>query len=134
MEWLTNSVFCLQPPGDSPSRKSFYDSIMAGCIPVIFETPGVGHIIYPFENVLDYSTFSVKIPANKKFLYVLEQYAKDDDKVRALQKGMFKVIKYLQYSYAVTTGPHDDAIQLVMDELGDHIARGSNSSRHIGAS
>ena len=30
------SVFCLQPPGDMPSRKSVFDSILSGCIPVLF--------------------------------------------------------------------------------------------------
>eukprot|EP00930_Biecheleria_cincta_P078823 TRINITY_DN6641_c0_g1_i2.p1 TRINITY_DN6641_c0_g1~~TRINITY_DN6641_c0_g1_i2.p1 ORF type:complete len:474 (-),score=65.29 TRINITY_DN6641_c0_g1_i2:467-1888(-) len=32
------STFCLEPPGDSPSRKGIVDSIIAGCIPVLFST------------------------------------------------------------------------------------------------
>lgn len=31
-----DSTFCLQPGGDSPYRKGLYDSILAGCIPVVF--------------------------------------------------------------------------------------------------
>lgn len=31
-----SSVFCLQPPGDMPTRKSVFDSILSGCIPVLF--------------------------------------------------------------------------------------------------
>ncbi|KAL4186574.1 hypothetical protein AMTRI_Chr09g14780 [Amborella trichopoda] len=31
------SEFCLQPPGDSPTRKSVFDALVAGCIPVIFD-------------------------------------------------------------------------------------------------
>ena len=31
-----NAVFCLQPPGDMPTRKSLFDSILSGCIPVLF--------------------------------------------------------------------------------------------------
>jgi hypothetical protein len=31
------SVFCLCPPGDDPARKAVFDSIVSGCIPVIFE-------------------------------------------------------------------------------------------------
>jgi len=31
------SVFCLCPPGDDPARKAVFDSILSGCIPVIFE-------------------------------------------------------------------------------------------------
>ena len=33
---MARSTFCLQPPGDSPTRKGFFDSILLGCIPVIF--------------------------------------------------------------------------------------------------
>merc|ERR550532_1793877 len=31
-----NAVFCLEPAGDSPSRRSIADSISFGCIPVFF--------------------------------------------------------------------------------------------------
>jgi len=31
-----NSTFCLQPPGDSISRKAVVDSLLLGCIPVFF--------------------------------------------------------------------------------------------------
>ena len=30
------AVFCLQPPGDMPTRKSVFDVILSGCIPVLF--------------------------------------------------------------------------------------------------
>mmetsp|Transcript_18931 Transcript_18931/g.31626 ORF Transcript_18931/g.31626 Transcript_18931/m.31626 type:complete len:501 (+) Transcript_18931:158-1660(+) len=29
-----DSIFCLNPPGDMPTRKGFFDTILAGCIPV----------------------------------------------------------------------------------------------------
>ncbi|CAI5500216.1 unnamed protein product [Closterium sp. Naga37s-1] len=31
-----DSDFCLQPWGDSPTRRSFFDAMLAGCIPVVF--------------------------------------------------------------------------------------------------
>ncbi|CAK9208836.1 unnamed protein product [Sphagnum troendelagicum] len=31
------SVFCLQPPGDSATRKSLFDCLLAGAIPVLFD-------------------------------------------------------------------------------------------------
>lgn len=31
-----SSIFCLQPPGDMPTRKSLFDAILSGCIPVLF--------------------------------------------------------------------------------------------------
>jgi hypothetical protein len=35
---MVSSIFCLQPPGDSPTRKGFFDSLLLGCIPVIFRS------------------------------------------------------------------------------------------------
>lgn len=35
-ELARKSLFCLQPPGDMPSRKSLFDTILSGCIPVLF--------------------------------------------------------------------------------------------------
>jgi hypothetical protein len=36
MQTYRNSLFCLQPAGDSPTRKGIFDAVMAGCIPVLF--------------------------------------------------------------------------------------------------
>jgi hypothetical protein len=38
LDLFQRSSFCLQPPGDSPTRKGIFDSILAGCIPVVFNT------------------------------------------------------------------------------------------------
>ncbi|KAG0630056.1 hypothetical protein M758_1G151300 [Ceratodon purpureus] len=32
----SESVFCLQPAGDSPTRKGIFDTLLSGCIPVVF--------------------------------------------------------------------------------------------------
>lgn len=37
MRPMLRSSFCLQPPGDTPTRRSTFDGILAGCIPVFFE-------------------------------------------------------------------------------------------------
>ncbi|KAL3645339.1 putative xyloglucan galactosyltransferase gt19 [Castilleja foliolosa] len=37
MKPMLQSSFCLQPPGDTPTRRSTFDAIVAGCIPVFFE-------------------------------------------------------------------------------------------------
>ena len=36
MALYTQSTFCLCPPGDSYTRKAIFDSIISGCIPVVF--------------------------------------------------------------------------------------------------
>ncbi|CAK7355809.1 unnamed protein product [Dovyalis caffra] len=37
MRPMLQATFCLQPPGDTPTRRSTFDGIVAGCIPVFFE-------------------------------------------------------------------------------------------------
>ena len=121
MEWMRNSVFCLQPPGDTATRKSFFDSILSGCIPVIFEANWLNHVTYPFEDVLDYSKFTVTVPGNGTFWETLGPYEEDLEKVRVLQQNLVQVMKYMQYSYPVKTGPHDDTMELIINEIGTHI-------------
>ncbi|KAB2629429.1 xyloglucan galactosyltransferase KATAMARI1-like protein [Pyrus ussuriensis x Pyrus communis] len=37
MRPMLQAGFCLQPPGDTPTRRSTFDNIVADCIPVFFE-------------------------------------------------------------------------------------------------
>ncbi|KAF3791239.1 Xyloglucan-specific galacturonosyltransferase [Nymphaea thermarum] len=57
---LMESEFCLQPPGDSPTRKSFFDSLVYGCIPVVFD-PFTAHFQYPWHLPEDCRKYSVSI-------------------------------------------------------------------------
>lgn len=43
-----NAVFCLQPPGDMPSRKSVFDVVLSGCIPVFFH-PLTARLMYEWH-------------------------------------------------------------------------------------
>lgn len=61
MKLFQNSVFCLQPPGDSFTRRSTFDSILAGCIPVFF-SPASAYVQYLWHLPKDYTTYSVLIP------------------------------------------------------------------------
>ncbi|KAL2902500.1 Xyloglucan-specific galacturonosyltransferase 1 [Bienertia sinuspersici] len=54
------SEFCLQPTGDTPTRKSLFDSLIAGCIPVVFD-PFTAYYQYPWHLPHDYSRYSVFI-------------------------------------------------------------------------
>ncbi|XP_021724336.1 xyloglucan-specific galacturonosyltransferase 1-like [Chenopodium quinoa] len=54
------SEFCLQPDGDSPTRKSVFDSLIAGCIPVVFD-PFTAHYQYPWHLPEDHNKYSVFI-------------------------------------------------------------------------
>ncbi|GMI92155.1 hypothetical protein HRI_002884800 [Hibiscus trionum] len=56
-----SSIFCLQPSGDSYTRRSIFDSIIAGCIPVFFH-PGSAYVQYIWHFPKDYRKYSVFIP------------------------------------------------------------------------
>ncbi|KAK1398590.1 Xyloglucan galactosyltransferase KATAMARI1 [Heracleum sosnowskyi] len=57
---LQSSIFCLQPPGDSFTRRSTFDSILAGCIPVFF-SPGSAYVQYLWHLPTDFAKYSVLI-------------------------------------------------------------------------
>lgn len=57
-----SSVFCLQPPGDSFTRRSIFDAILAGCIPVFFH-PGTAYAQYIWHFPKDHRKYSVFIPS-----------------------------------------------------------------------
>ncbi|CAI0432728.1 unnamed protein product [Linum tenue] len=61
MRVFQNSVFCLQPAGDSYTRRSTFDSILAGCIPVFFH-PFSAYGQYIWHLPRNYSSYSVYIP------------------------------------------------------------------------
>jgi xyloglucan galactosyltransferase MUR3 len=44
------AVFCLQPPGDMPTRKSVFDAALSGCIPVLFH-PLTARYMYEWHPI-----------------------------------------------------------------------------------
>ncbi|KAJ4799096.1 Xyloglucan galactosyltransferase KATAMARI1 [Rhynchospora pubera] len=64
MSLFQSSSFCLQPPGDTPTRRSAFDSMLAGCIPVFF-TPHSAYTQYKWYLPNNYSEYSVYIPDNE---------------------------------------------------------------------
>ncbi|KAL6986229.1 hypothetical protein U1Q18_019597 [Sarracenia purpurea var. burkii] len=78
IELFMESEFCLQPPGDSPTRKSVFDSIVSGCIPVLFD-PFTAYYQYPWHLPEDhgkYSVFIEKEEVRKMKVNVIERLSK----------------------------------------------------------
>uniref|UniRef100_A0A7C8YGS9 hydroxymethylglutaryl-CoA reductase (NADPH) n=1 Tax=Opuntia streptacantha TaxID=393608 RepID=A0A7C8YGS9_OPUST len=61
IKMFMKSDFCLQPAGDSYTRRSTFDSILAGCIPVFFH-PGSAYVQYLWHFPKNYTKYSVFIP------------------------------------------------------------------------
>lgn len=73
-EWFRNassSWFCIQPPGSSPTRRSTFDCLLAGSIPVFFSQATVDML--PWKNVVDPSLYSVMAPEDLNFLKMLSK-------------------------------------------------------------
>ncbi|CDP09750.1 unnamed protein product [Coffea canephora] len=60
IELFMESEFCLQPPGDSATRKSVFDSLISGCIPVLFD-PFTAYYQYAWHLPEDHEKYSVFI-------------------------------------------------------------------------
>ncbi|KAJ7568877.1 hypothetical protein O6H91_01G051400 [Diphasiastrum complanatum] len=61
MELFQDAIFCLQPRGDSFTRRSAFDAILAGCIPVFFWNQSA-YMQYKWHLPADDSSYSVFIP------------------------------------------------------------------------
>lgn len=62
MDLFLDSTFCLQPRGDSFSRRSIFDALIAGCIPVLFwnESAYQQYLWHLPEDTASYSLFISK--------------------------------------------------------------------------
>ncbi|XP_070575587.1 uncharacterized protein [Ptychodera flava] len=120
IQWMQHSVFCLQPPGDSPTRKSFYDAAVTGCIPVTF-LPEHLLVKYPFQRFLNYSEFTVNfgletfLAENEDIVELLKEIPEDE--IERLRENLAKISPFLQYSYPSTVKSHD-AFHMILKELG----------------
>lgn len=68
MRAMLESSFCLQPPGDTPTRRSTFDGILAGCIPVFFEDQSARSQYGWHLPEAEFDEFSVTIPKEEVVL------------------------------------------------------------------
>lgn len=118
MEYMKNSIFCLQPPGDSPTRKSFYDALISGCIPVHFQHKDP--VVFPFEKHIPYDSFTVKLSQSyvtqgNSILEHLKNISKSQ--ILEMQQNIQTFVKYFQYSHPPSNYPHKDAFEMILKEV-----------------
>lgn len=75
---LQDALFCLSPSGDTPSRKSTFDALKNGCVPVFFSSCPASFYLDGFANYLGEDKIS-KFGA-AKWSVVLNQTAVFEDK------------------------------------------------------
>ncbi|KAM7527347.1 hypothetical protein LguiB_030757 [Lonicera macranthoides] len=110
MQMFQSSLFCLQPQGDSYTRRSAFDSILAGCIPVFFH-PGSAYVQYTWHLPKNYSTYSVFIPEDdiRKNNVSIEQRLNEisPEQVKMMREEAIRLIPRLIYA-----DPHSKLVTL----------------------
>ncbi|KAK4052095.1 hypothetical protein OIV83_002389 [Microbotryomycetes sp. JL201] len=62
---MGESVFCLMPAGDSPTRRAFYEAALLGCIPVTFRERSYGRLLPSSPELNDLSKYTFFIDENE---------------------------------------------------------------------
>lgn len=125
MAMFQSSLFCLQPQGDSYTRRSAFDSMLAGCIPVFFH-PGSAYTQYTWHLPKNYSTYSVFIPEDdirKKNVSIEERLNQiPPEQVKVMRETVIQLIPNLIYAdprskLETLKDSFDVAVQAVIDKV-----------------
>ncbi|ESQ51857.1 hypothetical protein EUTSA_v10017561mg [Eutrema salsugineum] len=127
IEVFQHSVFCLQPPGDSYTRRSIFDSILAGCIPVFFH-PGSGYNQYMWYFPKDYTKYSVYVPEKgmrNGTVSLMELLGRiDKRRISKMRNEVTKIIPKIIYTKPGLVGPEkiEDAFEIAVDRVLERVA------------
>ena len=94
--YYNRSIFCLSPPGDSPTRSAFYEAVVSGCINVLFQR----NIYFPFNRWLNWEKMVVYLNesrlASENVVDILADIPLPE--IRERQEYINEVRHALQYS------------------------------------
>ncbi|KAF3441052.1 hypothetical protein FNV43_RR19338 [Rhamnella rubrinervis] len=119
---MSRSEFCLQAPGDSFTRRSTFDSVLAGCIPVFFSrhTAYTQYAWFLPEDVKTYSVFiDEKSEASKRIEEELLKIPRE--KVEKMRETVIRLIPRLTYAHPNATDVgFMDAVDVAIAALAKH--------------
>uniref|UniRef100_A0A1J3H8V3 Xyloglucan galactosyltransferase KATAMARI1-like protein n=1 Tax=Noccaea caerulescens TaxID=107243 RepID=A0A1J3H8V3_NOCCA len=127
MEVFQDSVFCLQPPGDTPTRKSTFDSILAGCIPVFFHPDSV-YNQYKWYFPEDHTKYSVYISEEdvKNEMVSIEKLLGmvSEERIWRMRNELEKIMPKLIYAKPGEVGPEkiEDAFQIAVSRVLERVS------------
>ncbi|XP_068314603.1 probable xyloglucan galactosyltransferase GT17 [Pyrus communis] len=120
---MTESRFCLQAPGDSFTRRSTFDSVLTGCIPVFF-SPHSAYTQYAWFLPEDRSSYSVYIDEKSKAARRIEKELMkvSSKKVMMMREKLIDLIPSLTYAHPNGTNiGFGDAVDVALVSLAKHV-------------
>ncbi|KAJ4956615.1 hypothetical protein NE237_013398 [Protea cynaroides] len=125
MQMFQSSQFCLQPTGDSFTRRSSFDSMLAGCIPVFFH-PATAYTQYTWHLPREYSKYSVFISEDdirKKNVSIEERLLQiSPEQVKIMREEIISLLPRLIYAdprskLETLKDAFDITVQAVIDKV-----------------
>lgn len=122
MKPMLQSSFCLQPPGETPARRSTFDGIIAGCIPVFFEDNSAKQQYQWHLPEEEFGEFSVTIPKEEvvfkglKVVDVLMNIPRSE--VRKMREKVMELIPrviYRKHGSSLGLKTKKDAFDIAID-------------------
>ncbi|MCO5586981.1 hypothetical protein L7F22_040926 [Adiantum nelumboides] len=118
---FSNAVFCLQPEGDTPTRKSIFDSLIAGCIPAVF-TNFTAHLQYDAYLPHDPSLYSVFLKKDDialgKHNFVQELAKIPEEKIKCMQAMIRKdILPRILFSLPTSSISFHDAFDIALQQV-----------------
>lgn len=134
MNMLQRSNFCLQPSGDTSTRRSTFDSMLAGCIPVFFN-PKTAYIQYKWYLPKNYSKYSVYIPEKKvrEGTESIEMILKNisHDQVRSMRGEIIGLIPRIIYADPQSSlDTFEDAFDIAVRGVIERVDRIKENTEH----
>lgn len=124
LRMMTESRFCLQAPGDSFTRRSTFDSVLAGCIPVFF-SPHSAYTQYAWFLPEDRSSYSVYIDEKSKAARRIEKELMkvSSKEVMMMREKLIDLIPSLTYAHPNGTNiGFGDAVDVALVSLAKHVS------------
>ncbi|RCV42647.1 hypothetical protein SETIT_9G232300v2 [Setaria italica] len=121
------SKFCLQPRGDSLTRRSMFDAILAGCIPVFFH-PGSAYTQYTLHLPKEPSSWSVLImhtEVSERNVSIEERLSKiPPETVKAMREEVIRLIPRVVYADPTSRRvDFKDAFDVAVEAVIDRVAK-----------
>jgi len=119
LEVMRRSTFCMQPPGDSFTRRSVFDAVLSGCVPVFF-SEHTAYTQYGWYFPARREEWSVFLEPDRSDRIEEELDRIEEEKVVRMREKVVEMIPWVTYAHPNASheelGFHD-AVDIALEEL-----------------